>query len=171
MGLMNGPVFHPQFTREMGRTVNKSMTCRVTLRRSAAVVSPDSPRPAWNYDTGSYGDGSDLSVLATNIPARIETGQDFRARAYIQANQTTVIQQVNLVVPVGLIEWADGLPDNMKTILDEDQFIVESSYFEGLDLALYIYKVRNPLASSTDGWRSILCDVDMKSGVSRGVNP
>jgi len=152
----------------MAFTANRSLTSSVLVRRFAKGIDADAASAVWNYDTGSYGTPSDYVTLGVGR-ARVQPNKDLSARSYEFGDEMTVFQAVR--IDVSWVDWAwdTALPADEREFRDEDQILITRNFFPNLDsIKKYIFIVRNPLMSGNAHWQNLLCDMNMKGGISRG---
>lgn len=159
MALNNRGIFHPKFTRAIGRVAEGAMTASVLIRR----VNPE-VQPGWTFESGMPQlDGRFTDILRAR--ARVQPNLDWRAKGYNIGNATTVFQAVKVDIPMAERIWVNDELDEIE-VLDGDQIIVEDVYFPAIQpLTKFVFTVRNPVNSSNAPQWNILCDLDLKSRI------
>lgn len=158
-------IFDPRFPRAIATVGEGAFTCSVLVRRPVRAAGSQH-----NFDTGERGPSEPFQKLWSG-PGRVQPNKDWRARGYEFGGETTVFQAVRFQLPLADGKWEVGLDQAAMEFRDEDQVLITATAFPEVEMIKrFVYIVRNPIVSGNAGLQNILCDVDLKGGVSVG-NP
>ena len=175
--VLNGrSMYDPRWQRALAFTDNAAMVSSVLVRRQLAVVPGGVSAEIWDYATNSYIPNPALPTGASNYlnlwagPAVVDPDKDWRARTYELGGEGVVFHAVHFSLPLAGGLWNPQLEvDHVEhSFLDGDQVLISGNFFDELEpIKKYIFVVRNPIIGSTAPVASLLCDVNLKGGVSR----